>query len=174
MGTRRRVLGVLQPHDAPLDVHLSNTQRRNLGQSHAGLNGNADDPAEHRVRMLIDGLQQAVLFCGSQSPVAARAGDWVANVGHGIEGQANAPFLDLDGEQVAQQGWFQAYRVVTARPWLAIFVRVTSQSHVTELRHDLGVQGGREYLPRWRMMTCAYLCSPAWVEARLVGVTSLR
>lgn len=89
---------MLQPDDASLDVHLPNVQRGNFKQPDAGLNGNADNPTEHRVRVLIHGLQQAVLFFRGQSPVAARAGGRAADVGHRIEGQANAPFLDRDGK----------------------------------------------------------------------------
>jgi len=62
--------------------------------------GDTHDPAQHGVGAPVAGRDELLLLLGRQPAVAALRRGGFANVGDGVVGEPDAPFLDGDGEQV--------------------------------------------------------------------------
>ena len=113
--------------------YLVVTQRAEFASAHAGMNGQAHKPAEHRVGIGAAGSHELLLFVGLEPAVATRSGGGFADIGDRVVGEANAPFFDGDGVGVREQGEFEADGIVGA---------TVGQSLVPVVGNDRGGDGG--------------------------------
>jgi hypothetical protein len=72
-GVGRAVLGLRQVDGAVVQVNLATRQTLDLTGTHAGVERDTDDPAEHRVGVAIAGPEQCLLLVGPQPAVATLA-----------------------------------------------------------------------------------------------------
>ena len=93
-----------QAHDAAFKFDLRESQCRYLGRAHTGFDRDANDPAQHRIGVFINGSQQAQLFAGTQATIASWPRRRTAQIQHRIVRNAKLPFLHRNGEEVANQG----------------------------------------------------------------------
>lgn len=89
--------------------------------------------------MWIHGGEQMAFFFRRKSTITNISRAWLANVQHWIERQAQSPFLNSDGVQVAQQSQLKAHSVVADVSIAAGLI----QSLVSVASDDFSGEGGK-------------------------------
>lgn len=148
---------------------LGASKGQNLRRAHARLQGDSGDPGQHRVAVLPEHDEQALLLVGAQAPDTPLPGAGFADVLNGVLSQPQAPFLDSHGVEVAEQGELQAHGIGTDR--LATMTNAV-QAGVTEIGDQLRRQSRKGVLAQVLNQRVG-LVAFALLGAGLLGVSNV-